>query len=131
MVERIQDLNLPTAVVSRLIKEVLPDEINVSKEFRIAIARAASVFIIYLSSVATAEAKKHNLKTMNVQHVFDALEEIEFESFVEPLKETLEVYRKTVKEKKDNKIQKKDAPAADKKANDEDEAISINDDDDD
>ncbi|TMW44088.1 hypothetical protein DOY81_010832 [Sarcophaga bullata] len=32
MVERIEDLNLPNAVITRLIKEGLPDNANVSKE---------------------------------------------------------------------------------------------------
>lgn len=103
MVEKIQDLNLPTAAVTRLIKDALPDGINVAKEARIAISKAASVFIIYLSSAAINEAKKLNHRTMTPQNIFDALEEIEFESFIEPLKESLELYRKAVKDKKSSK----------------------------
>lgn len=103
MVEKIQDLNLPTAVVTRLIKDALPEGINIGKEARIAISKAASVFIIYLSSAAINEAKKLKHKTMTPQNIFDALEEIEFESFIEPLKESLEVYRKSVKDKKSSK----------------------------
>lgn len=112
MVERIQDLNLPNAVIGRLIKDALPDGINASKEFRTAVGRAASVFVIYLSSAATEEAKKANMKTIGANHVFAALEAVEFESFVEPLKEALEVYRKTAKEKKD-KVPAKKKDAAD------------------
>lgn len=103
MVEKIQDLNLPTAVVTRLIKDALPDGINIAKEARIAISKAASVFIIYLSSAAINEAKKLKHRTMTPQNIFDALEEIEFESFIEPLKDSLEAYRKTMKEKKSSK----------------------------
>ncbi len=103
MVEKIQDLNLPTAVVTRLIKDALPEGINIAKEARIAISKAASVFIIYLSSAAINEAKKVKHKTMTPQNIFDALEEIEFESFIGPLKESLEVYRKNVKDKKSSK----------------------------
>lgn len=44
MVEKIQDISLPNAVVARLIKEALPDGINVGKEARTAISRAAAVF---------------------------------------------------------------------------------------
>lgn len=103
MVEKIQDLNLPTAVVTRLIKDALPDGINIAKEARIAISKAASVFIIYLSTAAVNEAKKSKHKTMSPQNIFDALDEIEFESFIEPLKASLEVYRKIVKDKKASK----------------------------
>lgn len=111
MVERMQELNLPNAVVGRLIKDTLPEGINASKEFRMAISRAASVFVIFLSSAATEEAVNHNVKTLTAEHIFAALEETEFESFVQPLKETLEAYRKSVKEKKDSKLAP--APAAD------------------
>lgn len=107
MVEKIQDLNLPTAVVTRLIKDALPDGINIAKEARIAISKAASVFIIYLSSAAINEAKKSNHKTMTPQNIFDALEEIEFESFIEPLKVSLEVHRQSVKDKKSSKASEK------------------------
>lgn len=44
MVEKIADLNLPNSVVTRLIKDALPDGVNVGKEARIAIAKAASIF---------------------------------------------------------------------------------------
>lgn len=44
MVEKIADLNLPNSVVTRIIKEALPDGINIGKEARIAIAKAASIF---------------------------------------------------------------------------------------
>lgn len=44
MVERIQDMNLPSASILRIIKEALPDGIGVGKEARTAIAKAASVF---------------------------------------------------------------------------------------
>lgn len=127
MVEKIQDLNLPIAVVGRIIKDALPDGINISKEVKSAIARAASVFVIYLTSAATAEAKKTNHKTITPNHIFDALEEIEFESFMEPLKESLELYRKTVKDKKDSKqlTSTTDPKKKDKKDEDDDDSGPI------
>lgn len=111
MVERIQDLTLPNSVVARLIKEVIPARYQVSKEIRVAIARAASVFVIYLSAACTAEAKKAKVKTITSDHVCKALEEIEFESFLPAIKDALETYRQGVKDKKDRK---KEANAADK-----------------
>lgn len=111
MVERIEDLNLPNAVVTRLMKvsskgskghhgvesnnsvsfqESLPDGISISKEARSALTRAASVYILYLTTAASTAAKDKNLKTLNVNHVFEALEEIEFENYIDPLKSFLE-----------------------------------------
>lgn len=101
MVERIEDLNLPNAVITRLIKEGLPDSANVSKEARAAIARAASVFVIFLTSTSTALARKQNHKTITATNILDALKQLEFESFVEPLTKDLEAYRKVVKDKKE------------------------------
>ncbi|CAD7078539.1 unnamed protein product [Hermetia illucens] len=107
MVERIEDLNLPAAVVARLIKEALPPSANVSKEARAAIARAASVFVIYLTASSTAVARKKNHKAITAQHILEALDQLEFESFVAPLNEDLENYRKVIKEKKDSKASSK------------------------
>lgn len=80
MAERPEDLNLPNAVITRIIKEAvscsgwrmgrgrtcgqvnrirvcssplpsqLPDGVNISKEARSAISRAASVFVLYATS---------------------------------------------------------------------------------
>lgn len=125
MVEKIQDLNLPTAVVTRLIKDALPEGINIGKEARIAISKAASVFIIYLSSAAINEAKKLKHKTMTPQNIFDALEEIEFENFIEPLKESLELYRKTVKDKKSSKQanEKKESESKEDESKDDEDDV--------
>lgn len=110
MVERIEDLNLPNAVITRLIKEGLPDNANVSKEARAAIARAASVFVIFLTSTSTALARKQNHKTITATNILDGLKDLEFESFIEPLTKDLEAYRKIVKDKKEKN--KKDANPA-------------------
>ena len=41
MAESPEDLNLPNAVITRIIKEAFPDGVNISKEARSAISRAA------------------------------------------------------------------------------------------
>lgn len=100
MVERIEDLNLPNAVIGRLIKEALPESASVSKEARAAIARAASVFAIFVTSSSTALAHKQNHKTITAKDILQTLTELDFESFVPSLTQDLEVYRKVVKEKR-------------------------------
>lgn len=90
MVERVDDLNLPNAVVSRLMKESLPDGISISKEAKSCLSRSASVFVLYLTATSVNQCKKDNHKTMTAQNVLDALEEIDFENFIEPLKAQLE-----------------------------------------
>lgn len=56
--------------------------------------------VLYLTSSTSAVAKSHNHKTLTPDNVLTALDEIDFENFVEPLRETLEKFRAMVKAKK-------------------------------
>lgn len=103
MVERIQDLNLPNSNITKIIKDSLPADINMDKEARIAIARATSVFIMYLSSNAAATAHKNNHKTFSAQNVVDAISEMDFKNFIGPMKASLVQFQKSMKDKKVNK----------------------------
>lgn len=100
MVERIEDLNLPNAVVTRLIKEAIPEGVAMSKEARRAMTRAAAVYVIYMTSTCTKLAHSQNHKTISCANVYEALSQMELESFIEPLNRDLEVYRTLVREKK-------------------------------
>lgn len=59
--------------------------------------------VIYLTSSTAAAAKKQKHKSLSSDNVFSALEETEFEHFIEPLRESLEAFRKLNKEKKSSK----------------------------
>ncbi|XP_026542333.1 DNA polymerase epsilon subunit 3 [Notechis scutatus] len=128
MAERPEDLNLPNAVITRIIKEALPDGVNVSKEARSAISRAASVFVLYATSCANNFARKGKRKTLNAGDVISAMEEMEFQRFVGPLKESLEAYRNEQKGKrgvtelkKKDREKKEDAEDPDKNREEEEE----------
>lgn len=56
--------------------------------------------VIYLTSSTAAAAKKQKHKSLSSDNVFSALEEIEFENFIEPLRDALETFRHVSKEKK-------------------------------
>ncbi|KAK1787778.1 hypothetical protein P4O66_016263 [Electrophorus voltai] len=107
MAERPEDLNLPNAVITRIIKEALPEGVNVSKEARRAISQAASVFVLYATSCANSFAMKAKRKTLNAGDVMAAMEEMEFERFLPPLREALEAYKKGQKGKKEASEQKR------------------------
>lgn len=47
-----------------------------------------------------AKTKNPKAKTLTPDNVLHALEEIDFENFIEPLRESLEAYRSAVKAKK-------------------------------
>ncbi|XP_046845417.1 DNA polymerase epsilon subunit 3-like [Xenia sp. Carnegie-2017] len=107
MAEKAEDLNLPNAVISRLVKEALGDGVNISKEARTAISKAASVFVLYCTSCANNHAKESNRKTLTGHDVIEALDEMEFSQFIEPLKESLEAFKKDQKEKKEAAAKKR------------------------
>ncbi|KAK9500976.1 hypothetical protein O3M35_002121 [Rhynocoris fuscipes] len=117
MAERIEDLNLPNAVVTRIIKECLPDGISVSKEARTAIARATSIYILYITSAANNVATQSSRKTISANDVFKALEETEFSSFIKPIQEALEEFKKAQLDKK-LRAAKKNEDGADKTTDD-------------
>ena len=107
MAEKPEDLNLPNAVISRLVKEALGDGVNISKEARSAISKAASVFVLYCTSCANNHALESKRKTLTGKDVMDALEEMEFPQFIEPLKKSLEAFRKDQKDKKEAAAKKR------------------------
>ncbi|CAG2255653.1 DNA polymerase epsilon subunit 3-like [Mytilus galloprovincialis] len=119
MAERPEDLNLPNAVVTRIIKDAIPEGVNISKEARLAISKAASVFVLYATSCANNLALKGKRKTISATDVINSMEDMEFDQFVEPLKQVLEEYRKEQKSKKDaaserkKKVKEEEKTAAD------------------
>ena len=90
MAEKLEDLNLPNAVVIRIIKDVLPDGMNVAKDARTAFSKAASVFILYLTAAANIEATGSNRKTISAADVIQAVSNVELNGFVDQLRESLE-----------------------------------------
>lgn len=106
MAERPEDLNLPNAVVTRIIKDAIPEGVNVSKEARLAISKAASVFVLYATSCSNNFALKGKRKTITAQDVMAAMDDMEFEHFVEPLQLCLENYRLGQKNKKEERKKK-------------------------
>ncbi|XP_075987698.1 DNA polymerase epsilon subunit 3 Chrac-14 [Anticarsia gemmatalis] len=108
MAEKLEDLNLPMTVVTRIVKEALPEGVSISKEARTGLAKAASVFVLYVTSAATNIVKQKKRKALTGQDVLDAMKDIEFERFVDPLDEALEQYKLMVSAKKANSGKKKD-----------------------
>merc|ERR1712083_472312 len=121
MAERPEDLNLPNAVVSRIIKEALPPSVKVSKEAQAAVAKAASVFVLYATSCANNVALKHHRKTIHGGDVVKAMEDMEFDKFIKPLENSLENWKDSQQKKKVDAKQKRDAKKPAEATNDADE----------
>ncbi|GAB1606476.1 DNA polymerase epsilon subunit 3-like isoform X1 [Argonauta hians] len=101
MAERPEDLNLPNAVITRIIKEAIPDGVNVSKEARLAISKAASVFVLYATSCSNNFALRSKRKTITAQDVLSAMQDMEFDQFLDPLKMCLDSFRREQQGKKE------------------------------
>ena len=90
MAECLDDLNLPTAIIARLIKDALPQGVSVTAEAKAAIARAASVFVLYLTNMSNSRARQDSRKRISPKDIFDTLKEADFVEFVAPLQESFE-----------------------------------------
>merc|ERR1712098_169426 len=75
---------------------------KVSKEANVAIAKAASVFVLYATSSANTVAQKSNRKTITGGDVVSAMADMEFEKFVRPLENSLAIWKKSQQEKKES-----------------------------
>merc|ERR1712243_305011 len=95
------------SVVTKIIKDCLPATCKVSKEANVAIAKAASVFVLYATSPANTVAQKSNRKTITGGDVVSAMADMEFEKFVRPLENSLAIWKKSQQFKKDSAAAKK------------------------
>merc|ERR1712131_72100 len=74
MSEKIEDLNLPNAVVTRIIKEAVPKGTIISKDAKLGISRATSLFVLYIAQAAMENANDNKRKTVKESDVSKALE---------------------------------------------------------
>ncbi|KAJ0424630.1 histone-fold-containing protein [Aspergillus carlsbadensis] len=85
----IEDYLLPRSLTLRLAKSVLPPNTSVQKDAVLAIQKAATVFVSYLSSHANESTLK---RTVTPADVLNALSELEFEGFRPRLEKELDKY---------------------------------------
>ncbi|CUM63660.1 uncharacterized protein PRCAT00001244001 [Priceomyces carsonii] len=101
------DLSLPKATVQKIIGEILPKDIAISKEAREAITECSIEFIMILSTQLNDIAEKEAKKTIASDHVVKALEELGFHNYLEIINRILDEHKELLKgrEKKNNKFQ--------------------------
>ena len=90
MPQSTEDLQLPLSVVNKIIKDSLPQGVIVSKDARIAVSKAASIFALYCTACANNLVMENKRKTLRDSDILAALEEMEFGEFVPKLKQSLE-----------------------------------------
>src|SRR6476661_3202343 len=77
----IEDHELPKTILTRLLKQSLPEGTLIQKDAKIAISKSTLVFVNYVTFLANEIAKQAGLKTLTPEHVYKALEMAELESF--------------------------------------------------
>uniref|UniRef100_A0A915DSL3 DNA polymerase epsilon subunit 3 n=1 Tax=Ditylenchus dipsaci TaxID=166011 RepID=A0A915DSL3_9BILA len=92
-IDNVEDLKLPQAVITRLVKEALPPGVNVSKEARTAIARSAAIFVLHTTTYANEYALAHKRKNVTAEDVFHAIKILECEELEKPLMEAMEAFK--------------------------------------
>ncbi|KAJ1850486.1 guanylate kinase, partial [Coemansia sp. RSA 2703] len=97
----IDDLDFPKAVLTRIVKASLPDNIAIQKDARLAVSKASTVFVSYLAATANDCARESGHKTIMTNDVFKALEAVGLGDFIDRLQADLAVYAAHVKEKKE------------------------------
>lgn len=102
-----EDLSLPKATVQKIIGEILPKDVAVSKDAREAITELSIEFIGLLSTVLNDIAEKEAKKTIASDHVVKALEELDFHNYLDIINRVLSEHKELLKgkEKKNNKFQ--------------------------
>ncbi|KAL1934124.1 hypothetical protein VTP01DRAFT_6306 [Rhizomucor pusillus] len=124
----IEDNELPKANITRVLKNSLPAGTALQKEAKIAVSKAATVFINYLSTVANDTAKSANHKTISAADVIRALEILEFDHLIEPLKESFAAYQQLQTDKRQQrKRMKKGEDGADEQPAGEESANAYDD----
>eukprot|EP01039_Chlorochromonas_danica_P016708 gene16708-19808_t len=92
--ERPPEFEPPLASVNRVIKAVIPDNVLLTKDARAAFARAAGIFIFYITHAANEFSRENKRHTIFTADVLNALKEVGFEDFEKPIIEFLEAYRR-------------------------------------
>lgn len=103
MSEKLPEFEPPFACVNRIIKQVLPTSMFLTKDAKAAFVRAAGIFIFYLTHCSNDYAKESKRSTIYPQDVLKALSELGFDDFDTIVEEFLEEYKRVEQDSK-NKI---------------------------
>ena len=88
----VPEFELPKAVVARIIKNALPDSVQVGKEAKDAIQIAAGIFIMHMTAAANEVCKAGKRSTINEKDIEKAMNEIGMEDLVADMLSSLKAF---------------------------------------
>lgn len=60
----VDQINLPDKIVTRLMRDVLPEDVQVTKEAKNAICKGASIFVLQLTIAAAEQAQANKRRSL-------------------------------------------------------------------
>ncbi|KUJ09241.1 histone-fold-containing protein [Mollisia scopiformis] len=103
------DLSLPKATVQKIVSEILPPAsgMGFTKDARDLLIECCVEFITLISSEANEISEKESKKTIAVEHITKALEQLGFGDYVADINEVANEHKEQLKgrEKKANKLE--------------------------
>ncbi|KAI0650074.1 histone-fold-containing protein [Trametes meyenii] len=102
-----EDLSLPKATVTKMISELLPNDVTCAKDTRDLIIECCVEFIHLISSEANEICEQESKKTIAPEHIISALKRLGFETFTEEVENVLKDHKQQQKdrERKVNKME--------------------------
>mmetsp|Transcript_11353 Transcript_11353/g.17021 ORF Transcript_11353/g.17021 Transcript_11353/m.17021 type:complete len:98 (-) Transcript_11353:30-323(-) len=94
-----KEVVLPKAVINRILKKVLPDGTNISKEAKLGFEESTKIFIHYLTEAARDLCQQDGRSMLSDKDIYAALKELDMDTMIEPLEASLTHYQK-VKQKR-------------------------------
>ncbi|EPQ59547.1 histone-fold-containing protein [Gloeophyllum trabeum ATCC 11539] len=94
-----EDLSLPKATVTKMISELLPNDISCAKETRDLVIECCVEFIHLISSEANEICEQESKKTIAPEHIISALKRLGFESFLAEVEDVLKDHKQLQKDR--------------------------------
>jgi len=88
--EGIENFELPRALVTRIAKSAVPENVKLQKDTVLSLVKGATVFINYLAATAHEVSTSKQHKSISASDVFKALEHIEFADLIPSLQTELQ-----------------------------------------
>ncbi|KAF9081181.1 hypothetical protein BGX23_001165 [Mortierella sp. AD031] len=97
----IEDNELPKAILTRIMKQALPENTNIQANAKLAMTKSTTLFINYLASAANDVAASAGHKIVSGAHVLKALESVDLEEMLPRLTEELQAFQSIQRSRKE------------------------------
>lgn len=79
------EISLPKATMTRIIKERLPEDMKIAAEANEIIMRCCEEFVHMIATTANEVSEKEKKSTLTPEHILKSLEELGFTSYLDNL----------------------------------------------